>query len=213
MLIALSRRAKKGLAKSLEWVTPADASFGVRFAGGLHALPRRPAPILRHHRELHRRRRHPHRTVMGTRAVDQERMAETGTLDRIATVDEVARVVEVFAGPLGAFVSGQVPRVDGNERTHRGRRKPGICRIGVLPEGYRLLQTAYVASRFVDVLRTHERDFDIRLHDVSRSSNAFVWRFRCRELILSQDAGLPARRSHDGNMALPDMVVDKPVLD
>ena len=50
---------------------------------------------------------------MGTRAVDQDRMVETGTLDRIATVDEVARVVEVFAGPLGAFVSGQVLRVDG----------------------------------------------------------------------------------------------------
>jgi 3-oxoacyl-[acyl-carrier protein] reductase len=50
---------------------------------------------------------------MGTREVDQNRMVETGTLDRIATVDEVARVVEVFAGPLGAFVSGQVLRVDG----------------------------------------------------------------------------------------------------
>jgi 3-oxoacyl-[acyl-carrier protein] reductase len=50
---------------------------------------------------------------MGTRAVDQNRMVESGTLDRIATVDEVARVVEVFAGPLGAFVSGQVLRVDG----------------------------------------------------------------------------------------------------
>jgi 3-oxoacyl-[acyl-carrier protein] reductase len=42
---------------------------------------------------------------IGTRAVDQNRMVETGTPDRIATVDEVARVVEVFAGPLGAFVS------------------------------------------------------------------------------------------------------------
>jgi 3-oxoacyl-[acyl-carrier protein] reductase len=50
---------------------------------------------------------------MGTRTVDQNRLVETGTLDRIATVDEVARVVEVFAGPLGAFVSGQVLRVDG----------------------------------------------------------------------------------------------------
>ena len=50
---------------------------------------------------------------MGTRAVDENRMVETGTLDRIATVDEVARVVEAFAGPLGAFVSGQVLRVDG----------------------------------------------------------------------------------------------------
>lgn len=50
---------------------------------------------------------------LGTRAVDQQRMVDTGTLDRIATVDEVARVVEMFAGPLGAFVSGQVLRVDG----------------------------------------------------------------------------------------------------
>lgn len=39
--------------------------------------------------------------------------AEAGTLDRIATVDEVAPVVEFFAGPLGAFVSGQVVRIDG----------------------------------------------------------------------------------------------------
>jgi 3-oxoacyl-[acyl-carrier protein] reductase len=31
----------------------------------------------------------------------------------IATVDEVARVVEGFAGPPGAFVSGQMLRVDG----------------------------------------------------------------------------------------------------
>jgi 3-oxoacyl-[acyl-carrier protein] reductase len=50
---------------------------------------------------------------LGTRTVDQNRMVETGTLDRIASVDEVARVVEVFAGPLGAFVSGQVLRIDG----------------------------------------------------------------------------------------------------
>lgn len=50
---------------------------------------------------------------LGTRDVQSERLAEDGTLDRIATVDEVARVVEVFAGPLGAFVSGQVLRVDG----------------------------------------------------------------------------------------------------
>lgn len=50
---------------------------------------------------------------MATRAVDPARLAEDGTLDRIALVDEVARVVEFFAGPLGAFVSGQVVRVDG----------------------------------------------------------------------------------------------------
>jgi len=50
---------------------------------------------------------------MGTRAVDKGRLVEAGTLDRIATVDEVARVALVFAGPAGAFVSGQVLRVDG----------------------------------------------------------------------------------------------------
>jgi 3-oxoacyl-[acyl-carrier protein] reductase len=50
---------------------------------------------------------------VATRAVDPERMVESGTLDRIATVDEVARVVELFAGPMGAFISGQVIRVDG----------------------------------------------------------------------------------------------------
>jgi 3-oxoacyl-[acyl-carrier protein] reductase len=50
---------------------------------------------------------------LGTRAVDPARLVEDGTLERIALVDEVARVVEFFAGPMGAFVSGQVLRVDG----------------------------------------------------------------------------------------------------
>lgn len=50
---------------------------------------------------------------LGTREVDPARLVEEGTLERIGTVDEVARVVEFFAGPLGAFVSGQVLRVDG----------------------------------------------------------------------------------------------------
>lgn len=50
---------------------------------------------------------------LNTRAVDPDRLVTEGTLDRIATVDEVARLVELFAGPLGAFVSGQVLRVDG----------------------------------------------------------------------------------------------------
>lgn len=50
---------------------------------------------------------------LGSRPVDENRLVTEGTLDRIATVDEVARVVEFFAGPLGAFVSGQVLRVDG----------------------------------------------------------------------------------------------------
>ena len=50
---------------------------------------------------------------VATRTVDPQRMAEIGTLDRIAPVDEVARVIEFFAGPMGAFVSGQVLRIDG----------------------------------------------------------------------------------------------------
>lgn len=57
---------------------------------------------------------------LATRAVDGARLVEAGTLDRIATVDEVARVVEFFAGPLGAFVSGQVLRVDGGGQTWPG---------------------------------------------------------------------------------------------
>ena len=50
---------------------------------------------------------------VGTRAVDEKRMVTAGTLDRIARVDEVARVVEFFTGPMGAFVTGQVMRIDG----------------------------------------------------------------------------------------------------
>jgi 3-oxoacyl-[acyl-carrier protein] reductase len=57
---------------------------------------------------------------LGTRAVDPARMVEDGTLERIATVDEVARVAELFAGPLGAFVSGQVLRVDGGAQCWPG---------------------------------------------------------------------------------------------
>ena len=57
---------------------------------------------------------------LGTRAVDPARMVEEGTLERIATIDEVARVVELFAGPLGAFVSGQVLRVDGGTQCWPG---------------------------------------------------------------------------------------------
>jgi 3-oxoacyl-[acyl-carrier protein] reductase len=50
---------------------------------------------------------------LGTRDVDPERLVTEGTLKRVALVDEVARVVEFFAGPLGAFVTGQALRVDG----------------------------------------------------------------------------------------------------
>ncbi|MBC8291308.1 MAG: SDR family NAD(P)-dependent oxidoreductase [Planctomycetes bacterium] len=53
---------------------------------------------------------------LGTREVDQGRMVEEGTLERIALVDEVARVVEFFAGPMGAFVTGQALRVDGGDQ-------------------------------------------------------------------------------------------------
>jgi 3-oxoacyl-[acyl-carrier protein] reductase len=53
---------------------------------------------------------------LGTREVAQERLATAGTLNRIALVDEVARVVDFFAGPLGDFVTGQVLRVDGGSQ-------------------------------------------------------------------------------------------------
>jgi 3-oxoacyl-[acyl-carrier protein] reductase len=53
---------------------------------------------------------------LGTRHVPEDRLVDEGTLDRIALVDEVARVVEFFAGPLGDFVSGQVLRVDGGSQ-------------------------------------------------------------------------------------------------
>jgi 3-oxoacyl-[acyl-carrier protein] reductase len=54
---------------------------------------------------------------LGTREVDEARLVTEGTLDRIAQVDEVSRVVEFFAGPLGDFVTGQVLRVDGGSQT------------------------------------------------------------------------------------------------
>ncbi|MDP1796253.1 MAG: SDR family oxidoreductase, partial [Planctomycetaceae bacterium] len=53
---------------------------------------------------------------LGTRAVPEDRLVTEGTLDRIALVDEVARVVDFFAGPLGKFVTGQVLRVDGGSQ-------------------------------------------------------------------------------------------------
>lgn len=53
---------------------------------------------------------------LGTRHVPEDRLVTEGTLDRIALVDEVARVIEFFAGPLGDFVTGQVLRVDGGSQ-------------------------------------------------------------------------------------------------
>lgn len=63
------------------------------------------------------------------------------------------------------------------------------------------------------VVRSHERDFDSRVHDVSCPRNAPVRSFRRRSLVLSQDGGLPARHGNDGLVALPGMVVDQPVPD
>ena len=57
---------------------------------------------------------------LGTREVDQQRLVTDGTLDRIAQIDEVSRVIEFFAGPLGAFVTGQVIRVDGGSQLWAG---------------------------------------------------------------------------------------------
>ena len=53
---------------------------------------------------------------LGSRTVAQERLVTDGTLDRVGMVDEVARVVEVFAGPLGDFITGQALRVDGGSQ-------------------------------------------------------------------------------------------------
>jgi 3-oxoacyl-[acyl-carrier protein] reductase len=53
---------------------------------------------------------------LGTRKVDEERLVTDGTLDRIGQVDEVARAVEIFASPLGDFITGQVLRVDGGSQ-------------------------------------------------------------------------------------------------
>ena len=57
---------------------------------------------------------------LNTREVEEERLVTDGTLDRIALVDEVARVADFFAGPLGAFVSGQALRVDGGAQLWAG---------------------------------------------------------------------------------------------
>ncbi|MCB2053215.1 MAG: SDR family oxidoreductase [Geminicoccaceae bacterium] len=57
---------------------------------------------------------------LATREVDPARLATEGTLERIATIDEVARLVELFAGPMGDFISGQVLRVDGGAQCWPG---------------------------------------------------------------------------------------------
>ncbi len=71
---------------------------------------------------------------LSTRAVDPVQLAEDGTLYRISTVDEVALVIEFFAGPLGTIVSGQLTLIDGGgqawpqvrlSRALRSRRRRG----------------------------------------------------------------------------------------
>ena len=57
---------------------------------------------------------------LGSRPVAAERLVEGGTLERIALVDEVARAIELFAGPMGDFVTGQVLRVDGGTQCWPG---------------------------------------------------------------------------------------------
>ena len=54
---------------------------------------------------------------LGTREVPEDRLVSEGTLERVALIDEVARVVELFAGPMGDFITGQVLRVDGGSQT------------------------------------------------------------------------------------------------
>ena len=53
---------------------------------------------------------------LATRYVDPASLVEDDTLERVALVDEVARTVEVFAGPTGDFITGQVLRVDGGSQ-------------------------------------------------------------------------------------------------
>lgn len=53
---------------------------------------------------------------LGTRKVAEDRLVTDGTLDRIGLVEEVSRVVEVFAGPHGDFITGQALRVDGGSQ-------------------------------------------------------------------------------------------------
>jgi len=57
---------------------------------------------------------------LATREVDPARLAEVDTLDRIAQIDEVARLVDVFAGPATSFVTAQILRVDGGTQTWPG---------------------------------------------------------------------------------------------
>jgi hypothetical protein len=114
------------------------------------------------------------------------------------------------ARSLRSFRSRSVSRIG---RCRRGPNQAMHADTSALPEKVLVAANCAPYLRFADVLRGHERDSDIRLHDVSRSSNAFVRRLGRRKLIFPQGIGLLAWRGHDGIMALPGMVVDRPVFD
>jgi 3-oxoacyl-[acyl-carrier protein] reductase len=57
---------------------------------------------------------------LGTRQADPSRLIDSGTFDRVGTVEEVARAIRFFVGPESAFVTGQVLRVDGGAQCWPG---------------------------------------------------------------------------------------------
>lgn len=55
---------------------------------------------------------------MPPREVPPDALIESGTLERVALVNEAARAAALFVGPMGDFVTGQVLRVDGGSQLH-----------------------------------------------------------------------------------------------
>jgi 3-oxoacyl-[acyl-carrier protein] reductase len=50
---------------------------------------------------------------VASRPVEEDRMAEAGTLTRYGRPIEIARVIEALTGEAGSYITGQVIRVDG----------------------------------------------------------------------------------------------------
>jgi len=50
--------------------------------------------------------------------VPPDALIESGTLERVALVNEAARAAALFVGPMGDFITGQVLRVDGGSQLH-----------------------------------------------------------------------------------------------